>query len=54
MHGVQRPRDTCNLFSFACEPGNLTKETIPCLQRGQGIEPAGPSISEEMLLVEQR
>jgi len=51
---VQRPRDMCNLFSFAWEPGNLTKETIPCLQRGQGIEPGGPSISEETLLVEQR
>lgn len=54
MHGVHRPRDTCNLFSFAWEPGNFTKDTIPCLQRGQGIEPGGPSISEETLFVEQR
>jgi len=54
MHGVHRLRDTCNLFSFAWEPGNLTKEIIPCLQRGQGIEPGGPHVSEETLLVEQR
>jgi len=54
MHGVQRLRETCILFSFAWEPGNLTKETIPCLQRGQGMEPGGPHVSEETLLVEQR
>jgi len=54
MQGVHRPKDMCNLFSFAWEPGNLTKEITPCLQRGQGIEPGGPTISEETLFVEQR
>lgn len=46
--------DTCNLVSLALEPGNLTKEIIPCRQRGQGIEPGGPSVSEEALFVEHR
>lgn len=54
MHGVQRPSDIGSLFSFAGEPGNFTKEIIPFLQKGHGIDPGGPTISEGMLLVEQR
>lgn len=54
MHGVQRPRDRCSLISFAGEPGNLTKEVIPCRHRGHGMDPGGPTISDGMLLVEQR
>jgi hypothetical protein len=54
MQGVQRPRDICSLFSFAWEPGNLTKEIIPYLHRGHGMDPGGPTNSEGMLLVEQR
>ena len=54
MHGVQSARDICCLFSFAGEPGILTKETIPCLQRGHGMDPGGPITPEGMLLVEQR
>lgn len=54
MHGVQRPRDTCSLFSFAGEMGNLTKERMPCLQSGHGIDPGGATILEGMRLVEQR
>lgn len=54
MHGVQRPRDIWSLISLAEDPGNLANDVIPCLQRGQGIDPGGPTVSEEMLLVEQR
>lgn len=54
MHGVQRPRDICSLFSFAGEPGILTKDIIPYLHRGQGMDPGGPTNSEGMLHVEQR
>jgi len=54
MHGVHMLRDACNLFSFGWKLGNLTKEIIPCRQRGQGTEPGGPCISEETLAVEQR
>ena len=54
MHGVQSPREICILFSLDKEPGNLTKEIIPCLHRGHGMDPGGPTNSEGMLLVEQR
>lgn len=54
MHGVQRPSDKCSLTSFTGEPGNLLKETMPCLQRGHGMDPGGPTNSEGRLLVEQR
>lgn len=54
MHGVHRPRDTCSLLSFTVEPGSFMKEIIGCLQSGHGMDPGGPTISEGMLLVEQR
>lgn len=54
MHGVHKLSDKGNLISFAEEPGNLTKDTMPCRQRGQGMEPDGIDDSEGMLLVEQR
>ena len=54
MHGVHRPRARFSLSSLAGDPGNLTKEIMPCRQRGHGIEPGGPIISDVMLLVEQR
>jgi len=54
MHGAQRPRDRGSFISFAEEPGSLSKETMPCLQRGHGMEPVGPTISDEILHVEHR
>lgn len=54
MHGVHRPRERFSLSSLAEEPGNFTKEIMLCRQRGHGIEPGGPIISEVILLVEQR
>ncbi|KAL5973905.1 hypothetical protein ACLOJK_030564 [Asimina triloba] len=36
-------------------PGSLTKDTIPCRQKGHGIEPAGLGAAvNEVLLVEHR
>lgn len=46
--------DNGSLNSFVEEPGNLTKDTMPCRQRGQGMEPGGIDDSVGMLLVEQR
>jgi hypothetical protein len=54
MHGAQRPRDRGSFISFAEEPGSPSKETMPCLQRGHGMEPVGPTISDEILHVEHR
>lgn len=54
MHGVQKPREGGSFISFSREPGSLTKVMIPCLQSGQGMDPGGTTISEEMLHVEQR
>lgn len=28
-------------------PGSLTNETMPCRQRGHGIEPGGPLVTDE-------
>ena len=54
IQGVQRPSDRESFISFSGEPGSLTKDIMPCLQRGHGMDPVGPTISEGMLLVEQR
>lgn len=54
MHGVHSPRVRFSLSSLGGEPGNLMKETMPCRQRGHGMEPGGPIISDVILLVEQR
>lgn len=54
MHGVHKLSDNGNLISFDEEPGSLTKEMMPCRQRGQGMEPGGTDDSDGMLLVEQR
>lgn len=54
MHELQKPSARFALSSFAGEAGSLAKETIPFLQRGHGIDPGGPTISDVMLLVEQR
>lgn len=54
MHGVHKLSDRCNLISFDEQPGSLTKETMPCLQSGHGMEPGGPNNSDGTLLAEQR
>lgn len=54
IHGLQKLRARFGLSSLAGVVGSLMKETIPVRQRGQGIEPGGPTISDVMLLVEQR
>lgn len=54
MHGVQNPRERCNLISFAGEPGNLVNEMMPCRHKGHGMDPGGPNNSDELLLVEHR
>lgn len=55
MHGVHKVRDDKrNLISFVEDRGNLMKDTIPCRQRGQGMDPGGVDDSEGMLIVEQR
>lgn len=54
MHGVQNPRESGSFISFSRDPGSFTNEMIPCRQSGQGMDPGGPTISEEMLHVEQR
>lgn len=54
IHGVQKPRERGSFISFSREPGSLENETIPCRQSGQGMDPGGPTTSEEMLHVEQR
>lgn len=54
MHGLHMLRDRWSCFSFAVTPDNFTKDIIPCLQSGHGIEPNEPIISDWILLVEQR
>lgn len=54
MHGVHRPKESCSLISFIGELGNLTKERMPCLQRGHGIEPVGATMLDGIWLVEHR
>lgn len=54
MHGVHRPRGKCSLVSFSGELGNLAKDIMPYRQRGQGMDPGRPAVSEMMLLVEHR
>jgi len=54
MHGLQKLSARFGLSSFAGVVGSLIKETIPFRQRGHGIDPGGPTISDVMLLVEQR
>ena len=54
MHGVHRVRERGSVTSLRGVLGNLTKEIMPCRQRGQGTDPVGPKLSDEVLLVEQR
>lgn len=54
MHGAQNPSDIGNFISLVRELGSRLNDTIPCLQRGQGIEPGGPTVTEGTLLEEHR
>lgn len=54
IHGAQKPSDIGNLSSLVRELGSRLKDTIPCLQRGHGIEPGGSTVTEGTLLDEQR
>ncbi|BAT76668.1 hypothetical protein VIGAN_01470700 [Vigna angularis var. angularis] len=44
----------CISFCRGLASGSLTNETIPCLQRGQAIEPGGELVVDEVEFVEQR
>jgi hypothetical protein len=57
VQAVQRVRD--GIFALASSfrdivVESLTKETMPCLQRGQGIDPVGLDAVEGIVFVEQR
>ena len=54
IHGAHNPSDIGNFVSLVRELGRRLKDTIPCLQRGQGIEPGGSTVTEGTLLDEQR
>lgn len=54
MHDVHKFRVRFCLSSFEDAVGSLTNEMIPLRHRGHGIDPGGPTISDVMLLVEQR
>lgn len=46
--------DLCICLSRGLAPGSFTNDTMPCLQRGQAIEPGGPCVLVEVGFVEQR
>lgn len=54
MHGLQKLMAGFGFSSFSGVLGNLINATIPVRQKGHGIDPGGPTISDVMLLVEQR
>lgn len=53
-HGVHNPSVIFNFNSFDRDPGNFTKDTMPWRQRGQDMDPGGPTVVEVTLFVEQR
>lgn len=54
IHGLQSVSARFGLSPCTGVVGNLTKEIMPFRQRGHGIDPGGPTISDGVLLVEQR
>lgn len=57
MEQVQNDKDRLVLaisLVIGFVPASLVKETMPCLQRGQGMEPGGPWPPVIVLFVEHR
>jgi len=58
LEQVQNARDRldglCISFCRGLASGSFTNETMPCLQRGQAIEPGGEVVVVEVEFVEQR
>jgi hypothetical protein len=57
VHVVQRVREAKFTFARSLSDtvvGNFTNDTMPCLQRGQGMAPGGLEVVVATMLVEQR
>jgi hypothetical protein len=57
VQAVQRVRDGIFVLASSFRDivvESLTKETMPCLQRGQGIDPGGLDAIAGIVFVEQR